>query len=287
MKITGFSFVRNAINYDYPIVESITSLLPLVDEYVIAVGKSDDATLDLIKYIGSPKIKIIETVWDEAMRQGGAILAQQTNIALEHVRGDWAIYLQADEVLHEKDYPKLRAAMEQYADDRTIEGLLFNYLHFFGSYTYITDSRRWYKREVRIIRPGIGISSWGDAQGFRKDQRKLRVKPVDATIYHYGWVKPPDLQQAKQLHFSKLWHSDEWVNANIIQGAEFDYARGGKLAVFRGTHPMAMCERIKKQDWEYRYDPTKVRESSKVRILEWIERMSGKRLFEYKNYEVV
>ncbi len=287
MKVSGFSFVRNAVKYDYPFLESIQSILPLCDEYIIAVGQSEDNTLDLIQTLQSPKIKITETVWDESLRKGGAILAQQTNIALDHVTGDWAFYLQADEVVHEKDLPAIRAAMEQYRNDHRVEGLLFSYNHFYGSYRYVGDSRRWYRREVRIVRTGIGVRSWGDAQGFRVDGRKLRVKLIDASIYHYGWVKPPEVQQGKQLSFNKLWHSDEWVEKNVGQKTTYDYSNGGTLKQFTATHPAVMQERVAAEDWAFEYDTANVRQPLKEHVLDWIESTTGVRIGEYKNYELL
>jgi glycosyltransferase involved in cell wall biosynthesis len=287
MKVSGFSFVRNAVKFDYPFLESIQSLLPLCDEFIIAVGKSDDNTLDRIKGLDSPKIKIIKTVWDESLRVGGAILAQQTNVALDGVSGDWAFYLQGDEILHEDDLQAARASMERYLKDRRVEGLLFSYHHFYGSYRYVGNSRRWYRREVRVVRNGIGVRSWGDAQGFRLDGRPLRVKPLIASIYHYGWVKTPEIQQAKQESFNKLWHDDEWVEQHVGTVPAYDYSNGGTLKLFSGTHPTVMSKRVAAEDWNFEYDTDKIQQSLKERILDWIESKTGVRIGEYKNYELV
>jgi glycosyltransferase involved in cell wall biosynthesis len=287
MKISGFSFVRNAVKFDYPFLESISSLLPICDEFVVAVGKSDDDTLKRLREIGSPKIKIIETVWDDALRTGGHVLAQQTNVALDHVTGDWAFYLQADEVVHETDLPGVRDALKRFHADPRVEGLLFSYKHFYGSYDYIGTSRRWYRSEIRVVRNGIGVRSWGDAQGFRIDGRKLRVKGVDGSIYHYGWVKSPDVQMAKQRSFNRLWHSDGWVEQKLGQGASFDYEGGTKLERFTGSHPAVMQERIKSADSKFTYDPSKVKAPLKDTLLEWIESKTGIRIGEYKNYELI
>ncbi len=107
MKVSGFSFIRNAIQYDYPIVEAIQSILPLCDEFVIAVGRSEDQTLSLIQSIQSDKIRIIETVWDDSLREGGRVLAVETDKALAAIApdSDWAFYIQGDEVVHEKYLP--------------------------------------------------------------------------------------------------------------------------------------------------------------------------------------
>ncbi len=161
MKVTGFSFIKNAVKYDFPIVEAITSILPICDEFVIAVGKSDDDTLGLIRSIGSPKIRIVETVWDETLREGGRVLADETNKAYNAISADtdWCFYIQGDEVFHENDLTKIKDAMQLYRDDKTVEGLVFNHINFFGSYDFIADSRHWQKKEVRVVRKDPSIAS--------------------------------------------------------------------------------------------------------------------------------
>jgi hypothetical protein len=287
MKISGFSFVRNGVIFDYPFLESIQSILPLCDEFVAAVGNSNDDTLAKIRLLRDPKIKIVETIWDETLRTGGAILAQQTDIALSHTSGDWAFYLQGDEVVHERDLPIIRQAMIQYLDDPSVEGLLFNFIHFYGSYRYIGNSRRWYRREIRVVRNRIGVNSWRDAQGFRIGSRKMNVKLVDGSIYHYGWVKPPTIQQQKQKTFNRLWHSDSWISEHIQNGVQFDYSTGGNLSEFNGTHPASMKNRIESQGWAFSYDPDKVKQTPRESVLNWIEKRTGYRIAEYKNYILI
>ncbi|MGD1044671.1 MAG: glycosyltransferase family 2 protein [Bacteroidota bacterium] len=287
MKVSGFTFVRNGVKYDYPFIESISSLLPLCDKIIVAVGQSEDNTLERIKSLHAPKIKILETVWDESIRKGGTILALQTNLALDQIAGDWAIYLQADEVLHEQDYVVIKEAMSFYKDAREVEGLLLNYKHFYGSYNYIGDSQRWYRHEIRIVRPKIGVRSWGDAQGFRINGQKLHVKLIDAAIYHYGWVKPPDIQLLKQKTFNKFWHSDKWVDQYVGVVSDYNYGQSGKLAKYDGTHPSIMTERIRNQNWHFKYDPSNVQQPLKEKILDGIESRCGWRIGEYKNYIMI
>ena len=74
MKVCGFSFVRNGIKFDYPFIEAIRSILPLCDEVIVAVGKSEDNTLEMIRSI-DPRVRVIETLWDETIRQGGEVFA--------------------------------------------------------------------------------------------------------------------------------------------------------------------------------------------------------------------
>lgn len=289
MKVSGFTIVRNAIKYDYPVVESIRSILDLCDEMIVAVGRSEDDTLDLIKSINSPKIRIIETVWDESVRQGGKLLAIETDKAFAAISpdSDWAFYIQADEVLHEQYIHAVKAAMERWKDDKQVDGLLFNYTHFYGSYDYVGDSRKWYRKEIRIIRNDRSISSWLDAISFRRKGEKLSVKPLEAHIYHYGWVKPPAAQQEKQRTFHKMWHDDAWMKKNISAAQEFDYSNIDSLAKFTGTHPAVMQGRIQKKNWTFEYDPSVKKLSFKNNILHRIENISGWRIGEYKNYRIV
>ncbi|HMS52030.1 MAG: glycosyltransferase family 2 protein [Sphingobacteriales bacterium] len=289
MIVSGFTFVRNAVLYDYPVVESITSMLPLCDEVVVCLGNSTDTTEALVRSIDSPKIKIINSVWDESLRKGGRVLAIETNKALQAIRpdADWALYLQADEVLHEQFLPHLTNSMQTHLNNKKVEGLLFDYLHFYGSYHYIGTSRRWYRHEVRVVRNLKGVSSWGDAQGFRINGKKLQVKPANASIYHYGWVKHPQQQQLKQQTFNKLWHSDEWVQQHVANTPNYNYHQIDSLAKFTQTHPLAMQKRVAAQNWQFNFDTTQQRLSIKNKILLWIENKTGWRPFEYKNYTLV
>ena len=290
MKVSGFSFIRNALQYDYPIVEAIQSILPLCDEFVIAVGRSEDQTLNLIQSIQSDKIRIIETVWDDSLREGGRVLAVETDKALAAIApdSDWAFYIQGDEVVHEKYLSAIRDAMITYKDDAQVEGLLLNYQHFYGSYRYVGDSRRWYRREVRIIRNNGNVVAYRDAQGFRtRDNRKLNVKLLDATVYHYGWVKPPDRQADKLSNFGRYWHNDEHMAQSRKELKGFDYGGVDSLALFEGTHPAVMQARIERMNWQFDFDIRQKKLSFKNRFLKTIEKLTGWRIGEYRNYKLL
>ncbi|MFZ4413825.1 MAG: hypothetical protein ACOYOV_12145 [Bacteroidales bacterium] len=290
MKVAGFSFVRNAIKYDYPIVEAITSILPICDEFVVAVGKSEDATLELIKSIASDKIKIIETVWDDSLREGGQVLAKETDKAMRAISPDcdWAFYIQGDEVVHEQYLDDIKKAMLQWKDNPSVDGLLFNYRHFYGSYDYVADAPNWYRKEIRIIRPSQHIYSYKDAQGFRKNENKvLNVKQINAFIFHYGWVKKPEIMQQKQENFHKLWHDDNWVEKNIPKTEAFDYSSINSLTLFTATHPEVMKKRLEKSNWKFDFDLAYKNYSLKDRFKLFVERLSGYRIGEYKNYKIL
>ncbi|MCG9791097.1 glycosyltransferase family protein [Flavobacterium algicola] len=291
MKVAGFTIVRNAIKYNYPIVEAIESVLPICDEFIVAVGKSEDQTLELIKSIKSDKIKIIETTWDDSLREGGKVLAVETNKAFAAISKDmdWCFYIQGDEGVHEKYLPIVKKAMQDNLQNNKVEGLLFNYKHFYGSYDYYAHARNWYRKEIRVVRNIPGITSYKDAQGFRINDRKLNVKQIDAEIYHYGWVKPPEGYTLKFRDFNKLWHSDEVVNQKFNETYTFNYENAGKLYLFKDSHPKVMQQRINQVNWKFDLDPTKVKAKSKVtyKVLDWIEKFTGYRFFEYKNYNKI
>lgn len=290
MKVTGFTIIRNAVKYDYPVVEAITSVLPVCDEFLVSVGDSEDGTMELIKSINSPKIKIMESVWDDSLREGGKLLSIETNKCFDAIdnSSDWCFYIQSDEVLHEKYHEEVRKSMEKYKDDKNVDGLLFKYTHFYGAYNYIGNSRNWYRKEIRIIRNDKNIRSYKDAQGFRKkDDSKLHVKAIDASIYHYGWVKPPKAQQAKQENFHKMWHDDEWMKKNIAAVEEFDYSKIDSLEEFKGTHPKVMQGRVSKQNWNFKFDPSRIQLSLKNRFLMFIGKQTGWLPGEYKNYKQI
>jgi hypothetical protein len=288
MKISGFTFIKNALIYDYPIEEAIRSILPICDEFIVAVGKSDDETLKLIQQIDKDKIKIVETVWDESQRTGGRVLALETDKAFAMISkdSDWAFYIQGDEVVHEKYLAPIKEAMLQYKDDEKIDGLLFKYLHFYGSYSYVGASSNWYKHEIRVIKNNKSIYSYRDAQGFRKgSNEKLKVHPIDAYVYHYGWVKEPKSMQRKQENFHKLWHDDKWVEDNIPSVNEFNYNRSVKeLKHFSGDHPAVMQKRISEKNWTFDHDITFDKKSLKDRTKLFFSNYLGIELG-YKNYK--
>ncbi len=286
MRISGFTFVRNAIDLYYPVVESITSILPICDEFIVAAGDSTDATTALVRGINSPKIKVIETVWDKTLVRG-ASNAEQTNIALDACTGDWAFYVQADEVVHEDDLPLVVDRMRACLDERHVEGLLFDYLHFYADYDHYQNSHGWYRREVRIVRTGIGARSWRSAQGFRRGREKLRVLPSGGRMFHYGWVRPPR-HMMRKAHAFKTLHDGPAVADAFYPDLNRDYDFGklhGRVR-FTGTHPAVMRSRIAAKDWEIRPGAARQRHDRfNIRLLSFIEnRILGFRVGAHHNY---
>jgi len=287
MKVSGITFVKNAVKYGYPVVASIQSILPVVDEMVICLGDSDDETEALITSIKSDKIKIVHSVWDKSLREGGKVLAVETNKAMDAASADsdWLFYIQADEVVHEKYHAVIADAMKQYQTDPKVEGLLFNYHHFYGSYRFIGDGRKWYSKEIRVIKNNRAIRSFKDAQGFRmRNGSKLHVKQVDANIFHYGWVKHPMKMTEKVKGFHKMWHSDDCIENQESLNNDWDYNLVERVEKYTNQHPKVMLDRIQLKNWKFDFDPRKVKVSLKNKIIYFIEKHLGYSIAEYKNY---
>lgn len=289
-KISGFTFVRNGVQFDYPFTESLRSLAPLVDELVVFVGKGTDATPARVAEVASEypgRFKIFESVWDESLRKDGLVLSQQTNLAIGKCSGDWGVYLQADEVLHEEDLEKIRRAIVACHNDPEVDGLLFDYVHFYGDFQVINRNPSAYRREVRAIRLSRGIESWKDAQGFRRkladgSMEKLRVKHSGARIFHYGWVRPPEVMKEKTQAMDKLYHPD-----GEGTGDNHRYKRIYGLERFTGTHPRVMAARVKEKSWHVDLMKAplvfKVADVRKV-FARLMEDLTGWLPGEYKNY---
>ncbi|MCO5067324.1 MAG: glycosyltransferase family 2 protein [Kiritimatiellae bacterium] len=279
MKISAFTFLRNAQRLQFPFVESIRSALPLVDEFVIALGPSDDDTEAQIRAIGDPKIRIIPTAWNENLdgswKVKGFIYGQQKTIALFNCTGDWALYLEGDEILHEDDLPRIRAAMERHLSNRRVEALYFRYHHFYGNRNTIAQSPRWYRREVRAVRNNIPI--WGPKGLFfsvvtnYKRMRYPRAASADATIYHYGWVRPEE-------KFNEKWQGTihHWSDKPF---PKVDYAEIDPqvLKPFTGTHPRAILDWLPPAAGLFAANPAHrlTRRERKNRIMQVFERLTG------------
>lgn len=289
MKISGFTIIKNAVLNDYPIVEAITSILPVVDEMVVLIGDCDDGTEALIQSIGSDKIKIYQSIWDKNLRSGGTVLAVETNKAFKLLdpESTWAFYIQGDEAVHEKYHQNILDACNLYKDDKSVEGLLFKYLHFYGTYDYIGDSRKWYNHEVRIIRNDKKIQSYKDAQGFRVGETKLLVKEIDAFIYHYGWVKSPEQMMRKQKDVSRFWHDDMSLKENNNRPDYYNFNEYDSLKKFVDSHPSVMADRLQRKNWQIELDVTKKKFSVKNKYLFYFEKLTGIRLFDFRNYTIL
>jgi hypothetical protein len=287
MKVSGFTIVRNAIKLDFPVVASIRSLLPVCDEVVVNVGRSEDDTLELVRSIGDPKIRILETEWDMTIRN--RVLGDETLRAMRACRHPWGIYIQADEVLHERGAEEVAAAIARHDADRRVEGLLVRYLHFYGDMDTIAVNRRWYRREVRAVRldPALEIRPYQGAQGFRvgPEHRKIRARLTGAEMFHYGWARPTQALKAKRETNRVIY---PWSREREARRPLLPWFPG--LTRFRGTHPAVAREWVdaRRHDVERRVEPPHFQaEFLRFYASDIIERLTGARIFEFRNYTVV
>lgn len=274
--ISGFTFIRNGVELGFPFEASIRSLLPLVDEFVVAVGQGSDPTLERVRAIGDPKIRIIETLWNERMADRGFVYAQQKMIAQYSCTGDWAFYLEGDEVVHEAELAAIRASVDKHHDNPAVEALVFDYLHFYGSPQWTAISPAWYRRECRLIRNTIR-SYAPDGQYWlvttnHKRGRNPQAALANAHIYHYGWIRRNEEMQKKLDQVSKYWGD---ASATKVTYSQFDRRA---LAPFTGTHPQVVqtwlateAEQVLNIDPDYRPTPRE----NKHHLMQQIENLTG------------
>jgi glycosyltransferase involved in cell wall biosynthesis len=256
--LSGFTFCRNAVTLGYPLRESIQSILPIVDEFVVAVGPSDDGTAEMVERIGSPKIRIVDAAWDENQTTDARVLSAQATFALSCCRFPWAFHLQADEVVHEADLPHLQAIKRQHLGNRQALGFMFRFIHFLLDYRSVDP---WaFRREVRIVRNDGQLRSAGDSCGFvRKSDglylgKKLLGREVlwsGARIFHYPSVMPRYALEKKISSMLRIRHRDpqaavlEDMTRNKIAKLERKYSI---MKEYRGSHPGVMRDRIAASD---------------------------------------
>jgi hypothetical protein len=271
MRVSGFTFLRNAVRLGYPFEASIRSLLPIVNEFVVNVGQSDDETLARVRAIGDPRIRIVEASWNEGMRDRGFVYAQQKMIAQYHCTGDWAFYLEGDEVLHERDLPTIRAALERHLPDPKVEALVFDYLHFYGTPFQLAASPAFYRRAPRVIRNTIRSFS-PDALFFVVGARNRRVRYprsalVHVPIYHYGWARPVARMREKTLQASRYW------NQSTPAFDDYGAIDPALLRPYAGDHPAVMAGWLATEA-EQEFHPSGTdRPSARVRRLRWTMRL--------------
>lgn len=286
--ISGFTIVRNATLLDYPLRESILSALPLCDEFIINCGDSEDDTTQIAQELCNEfpsKIKLIRTQWAKENQSGGFQLKKQSDLALAQAKNDWCLYIQADEVLHEADHSLIIEAIKKASLQPEVDGVLFDYLHFYGNFSYQIQGRNWYRKEVRAFKNHRQIEAFRDAQGFRREGKRIKVIPSGARVFHYGYVRTSDSLRKKAEQMAQWW------GERVISSPEsFLLKKHVGLSLFTETHPQWMQKKTM-QNSNY-CDPMKGKrrwdrnEIKNAITLLW-EKIVPYRIGEFKNYELV
>tara|TARA_R110000868_G_scaffold132381_3_gene343286 strand:+ start:4435 stop:5322 length:888 start_codon:yes stop_codon:yes gene_type:complete len=289
--ISGFTFIKHGLQLGYPIRESIESIEPLCDEIIVNVGfddpelKTDDGTWEYLNdHFTHDKIKFVKSWWDPTLRKDGLILSQQTNIALQKCSGKYCQYIQGDEALHEDDLSLIQDNVLEMERDKAIDGLVFDYIHFYGNVDVQLYTRRIYRQEMRLIRNGKNIISWKDAQGFRyTNESKIPCKKIPARVFHYGWARKEQIMATKVKAMDKLYHEDP-------SQADFSYKRMWGLRRFEQTHPSVMTDWTTqhKNDLDVMALPLefKMKDLNLMLSDAW-ENLTGHRIGEYKNFKLL
>jgi len=248
-RVSGCTIIRSSAGFDYPFEESIRSLLPLVEEMVIVAHRADPMAREAVRSLDDRRVTLVESDWDLGPREGGRVLARQTNAALRRCRHPWVLYLQADEVLHEADHDAVRDALARSHDDPRVDAFTFRFLHFEGGYDLVNPFR--YRRQCRLVRNDGRLESIEDAAGFgRRDGRRLRTRDSGARVFHYGWARSPEQLKAKTLALAALYHDEARV-AERWGGVAPERLGNVEVAFrWRGSHPAVMRARMARTTWQ-------------------------------------
>ena len=285
MKVSAFTFIKNGQILGYPFLQSIQSILPIVDEFIINVGDSEDDTLKMIQSINDKKIRIIESKWNDEMKDRGYVYGQQKMIAQFNCTGDWAFYIEADEIYHENDLEKIRASMEIYLDDSNVDALVVDFKHFYGNANSVLNSPGWYRSEARIIKNSIRSYAPDGLFWLVLDSNKIgrypNAKKTGASCYHYGWVRSEIQMNLKSSKIQKYWGGDP----SIIDYSQMDQSI---IEEFKGSHPEVIKNWLPQDDGIYISDPNYklTKKQKKHRLMIWFENVFGVSLSK-KHYKLI
>jgi hypothetical protein len=240
MKIYGFSYIRNGESIGYPYFEAFQCMAEFCDHSYIAVGDSTDGTRE--KLASLAKVTLIDTIWEEKMRVDGAIFSQQANLALAEVRKNhkvgWALHLQADQILCQKDFSKLREDFET-AERSGADGLSMRFIHFWQTPEKIAHSKRWFPQTINAVKVDSKGISVGDSQSLGNC---TKVFDSDITVFHYGHALGDKYAEKKQRALHRWWHKDAAIDKVMKKSKKKD-AQEPSLR-FLGAHPIWMRERL-------------------------------------------
>ncbi|MDC1447523.1 glycosyltransferase [Candidatus Thioglobus sp.] len=285
MKVSAFTFIKNGKILGYPFLQSIQSVLPIVDEFIVNVGKSEDNTLDLIKSLSSPKIRIIESTWNDTMKDRGYVYGQQKMIAQFNCTGDWAFYIEGDEVYHENDLKKIQSSMRMHLNDANVEALVFDFNHFYGNVNSVLNSPGWYRSEARIIKNSVRSYApdglfWLVLDSNKKG-RYPKAKHTGVNCYHYGWVRSEVEMNLKSSKVQKYWGGKH---------VKIDYTQMDQSIIkkFKGSHPKIILDWIPKDAGVYQTDSSykATQKQKKHQLMIKLEKFFGLELSK-KHYKLV
>ena len=285
MKVSAFTFIKNGQLLGYPFIQSIKSILPIVDEFIINVGLGEDSTLDEIKKINDPKIRIIQSHWNDNMKNRGFVYGQQKMVAQYNCTGDWAFYIEGDEIYHENDLDRIYMSMKEHLNNANVEALIFDFYHFYGNGNSYLDSPGWYRTEARIIKNSLRTYApdglfWVVLDS-NKNGRYPKAKHTGAKCYHYGWVRSENQMNLKSEKVQKYWGGS---------AKKIDYSKMDQSIIkkFQGTHPKIIQNWLPNDIGLFKADPSYklTNKQKKHRIMIFFENLFGLELSK-KHFKLV
>ncbi|HOX07936.1 MAG TPA: glycosyltransferase [Planctomycetota bacterium] len=235
-RLSGCTIVRNAVKLGYPLEASIRSYLPVCDEVVVAYDpKSEDGTEGLVLDLARryPKVRPLASPWNMANHEGGTEIAIQSNMAIQACSGQWVLYVQADEAVHEGCHAAIRQALGQ----PEICGAVFTRRSFMGTLDReIPEYRR--GGLLRLFRRGLAQAA-GDAMSCAFLQKSEgKVVDLGAGLFNYSRMGSREevIRRAESLHGFYHQSADE-VRRNLDKEFKQETAHFDPAA-----HPAAVLE---------------------------------------------
>ncbi|MFL5808231.1 MAG: hypothetical protein ACJ749_01840, partial [Flavisolibacter sp.] len=105
-------------------------------------------------------------------------------------------------------------------------------------------------------------------------------------IYHYGWVKSPQEMKSKIVIRDRI-NFDKETDDNVEVHEDYPLIMVNALAKFKGNHPKVMEKRIAEMSWKFEYDLSKNKLPLNDRTKNLLQKITGRRFFDYKNYRIV
>jgi len=264
--LVGILSISNGVALGYPIPPVVLNLSGFADKCFIGCDPTYPADRKVIEDMGLRNVEIIDSPWMREVDKGREIATQMDYlVAYSHTKGaEWVLVLQADELIHERDYSMLRrfiGATEQsdgpgpYYPD--VVGFSMERLYFWGALNKVRQD--WNARLIRLFKPGYFsfLAEGTDQAGMYAGQIKPgRVLDLTYNIYHYSRLgSGKEISKRVRNLDSFFWAEKDLVPAQELP--EYDFKTRaydnysivepppsveGTVVDYDGSHPLGIEE---------------------------------------------